>query len=110
MNYPLISEYIESIRNAEENFKELSHLRPVYDKFGMPIMSSGNFAVVFKMTDGDKFFAIKCFYKEQIGREDAYHMIAKELKSGGIYEMVHVQYYEKELYVDSAHSTSNDLY
>ena len=29
MNYPLISEYIESIKAAEDNFEELSCLKPV---------------------------------------------------------------------------------
>ena len=71
MNYPLISEYIESILNAEDNFDKLSHLRPVFNETGSPIMSSGNFAVVFKMTDGEKYYAIKCFTKEQEGREKA---------------------------------------
>lgn len=52
MNYPLISEYVESIMNAEDNFNELSYLRPVLNENGSPIMSSGNLAVVFKMTDG----------------------------------------------------------
>ena len=28
MNYPLISEYIEAIKSAEDNFKELTNLRP----------------------------------------------------------------------------------
>ena len=51
MNYPLISEYIDAIRLAEDNFNKLSNLRPVLDGNGNPIMSSGNFAVVFKMKD-----------------------------------------------------------
>ena len=51
MNYPLISEYVESIKLAEDNFDELSYLRPVLDVDGQPVMSSGNFVVVFKMTD-----------------------------------------------------------
>lgn len=51
MNYPLISEYIDAIRLAEDNFDKLSNLRPVLDGNGNPIMSSGNFAVVFKMKD-----------------------------------------------------------
>lgn len=54
MNYPLISEYIEAIRTAEYNFDKLNNLRPILDCDGNPIMSSGNFAVVFKMTDGKK--------------------------------------------------------
>ena len=51
MNYPLISEYVDSIRSAEDNFDKLSGLRPVLDDNGNPVMSSGNFAVVFKMKD-----------------------------------------------------------
>ena len=46
MNYPLISDYVSSILSAEDNFKELTHLRPVLDEEGQPTMSSGNFAVV----------------------------------------------------------------
>ena len=70
MNFPLISEYIDAIRFAEDNFDKLSNLRPVLDGNGNPIMSSGNFAVVFKMkevNDG-RYYAVKCFLKEQEGR------------------------------------------
>ena len=48
MNYPLLSEYIETIKSAEDNFDELNNLRAVLDENGEPVMSSGNFAVVFK--------------------------------------------------------------
>ena len=67
MQYPLISEYREAIMSAEDNFDELSSLRPVLDSYGDPIMSSGNFAVVFKMEDIEtgKHYAVKCFIKEQ---------------------------------------------
>ena len=51
MNYPLISEYIEAIKSAEDNFKELTNLCPVHGDDGQPVMTSGNFAVVFKMQD-----------------------------------------------------------
>ena len=70
MNFPLISEYIDAIRLAEDNFDKLSNLRPMLDGNGNPIMSSGNFAVVFKMkevNDG-RYYAVKCFLKEQEGR------------------------------------------
>lgn len=42
MNYPLISEYIEAIKSAEDNFEELSYLRPVLGNDGLPVMTSGN--------------------------------------------------------------------
>lgn len=69
MQYPLIFEYKAAILSAEENFDKLSNLRPVLDDRGDPVMSSGNFAVVFKMTDGVKNYAIKCFIKGEVGPE-----------------------------------------
>ena len=81
MNYPLISEYIDAIRLAEDNFNKLSNLRPILDGNGNPIMSSGNFAVVFKMKDVNdgRYYAVKCFLKEQEGRNERYQEIADEL-------------------------------
>ena len=81
MNFPLISEYIDAIRLAEDNFNKLSNLRPVLDNNGNPIMSSGNFAVVFKMKDVNdgRYYAVKCFLKEQEGRNERYQEIADEL-------------------------------
>lgn len=45
-------------------------------------MSSGNFAVVFKMEDkqNGRLYAVKCFLREQEGREESYKLIASELE------------------------------
>ena len=66
MQYPIISEYISAIKDAEDNFATLTNLRPVLDLSGNPVMSSGNFAVVFKMEDisDGKLYAVKCFRRE----------------------------------------------
>lgn len=103
MNYPLISEYIEAIKSAEDNFEELSYLRPVLDDDGLPVMTSGNFAVVFKMKNeqSGKYYAVKCFTKEQEGRAEAYCEIAKELQNVKSQYLVSFQYLEKELFVDT---------
>ena len=101
MLYPSISDYITSIRSAEDNFDKLSHLCPVLDGNDNPIMSSGNFAVVFKMTDGTKDYAVKCFMREQDGRNEAYRMIAEELEYVSSPYIAGIKYYEKELFVDS---------
>ena len=104
MPFPLISEYIDAIRSAEDNFEELSYLRPVLGDDGLPIMTSGNFAVVFKMKDeqSGKFYAVKCFTKEQEGRSEAYKLIADELKTISSNYLSPIEYYEKELFVDSS--------
>ena len=103
MNYPLISEYIESIMSAEDNFDKLNNLRPVLDTDGLPIMSSGNFAVVFKMKDvqSGKYYAIKCFLKEQEGREENYRLIEEELEKITSPYLISIQYITKELFVDT---------
>ena len=103
MNYPLISEYIEAIKSAEDNFEELNYLRPVLSGDGLPIMTGGNFAEVFKLKDvrNGKFYAIKCFTKEQEGRAEAYRQISKELKDVSSPYLTSVRYIEKELFVDT---------
>ena len=74
MNYPLITEYNETIKAAEDNFEGLSYLRAVLDEDGLLVMKSGNFAVIFKIEDkrNEKHNAVKCFTKEQKERKEAF--------------------------------------
>ena len=111
MNYPLISEYVEAVRSAEDNFDKLSDLRPVLDDGGNPVMSSGNFAVVFKMQDmnTDRIYALKCFTKEQEGREDAYRQIADEFEYVQSTYLAKVVYYDRELFVDTQSSDESEF-
>ena len=111
MSYPLISEYIDAIKSAEDNFKELSSLRPVLGDDGLPVMTSGNFAVVFKMKDerDGKLYAVKCFTKEQEGRADAYRQITEELKDVSSPFLTSVRYLDKELFVDSKQTNETEF-
>ena len=107
MNYPLISEYIESIKHSEDNFNVLSTLHPVYDEAGEIVMSSGNFAVVFKMKDesSGKLYAVKCFLREQEGRDIAYQQITDELEYVSSNYLCSIKYFQNELFVDSTVSS-----
>ena len=111
MNYPLISEYVEAIKAAEDNLDQLKHLSPVLDDDGMPVMSGGNFAVVFKMKDEQtgKLHAVKCFLKEQEGRAEAYRQIAEELEFVSSTFLTPIKYLDKELFVDSANSEDSEF-
>ena len=111
MNYPLISEYLESIMSAEDNFEELTNLRLVLGDDGQPVMTSGNFAVVFKMRDVEtgKFYALKCFTKEQKGRAEAYHQIADALKDVDSPYLVSLRYLDKELFVDTEQTAETEF-
>ena len=103
MQYPLISEYVKAIQDADDNLDKLAYLTPVLDDHGEPYRSSGAFAVVFKMLDKStgKYYALKCFTEEQEGRADAYRQIADELDMVDSSYITSVKYMEKELFVDS---------
>ena len=104
MQYPLISEYVRAIQDASNNLDKLAHLVPVLDDHGEPYRSSGAFAVVFKMKDGQtgKCYALKCFTEEQEGRAEAYRQIADELEFVDSSYITSVKYLEKEIFVDSS--------
>ena len=102
MQYPTISEYVKAIQDAGNNLDKLAHLTPVLDDHGEPYHISGAFAVVFKMQDKStgKYYALKCFTKEQEGRTDAYRQIAEELDMVEYPYIIFVKYIEKEICVD----------
>lgn len=106
MNYPSVGQYTETIKLAakapEDYFEKLSNLRPVLDANGEPIMSSGNFAVVFKMVDENgKFYAARCFHREQDGREQSYKKICSELEKVSSPYILPIKYLSNELFVES---------
>lgn len=111
MNYPLISEYVEAIKVAEDNFNELTYLRPVLKDGSLPVMSVGGYSVVFKMQDvrDGKLYAVKCFTKDQEGRAESYKLIADELEFVSSNYMISVKYLEKELFVDTDNSEEDEF-
>ena len=104
--YPTVGQYTETIKESakapDEYFDKLKHLRPVLDGNGEPIMSSGNFAVVFKMKDEyGKQYAVRCFHRAQRGREKNYKLICNELEKVSSPYMSPIRYYNKELFIES---------
>ena len=108
--YPLLSEYIESILSSDDNLDHLRGLEPVIDSSGRPVMSSGNYAVVFKMKDKDgQYYALKCFLRDQEERGNRYKCITERLSDVYSPYFVKVNYYEHELFVDSSNSEENEF-
>lgn len=105
--YPTVGQYTEvikeSVKAPDEYFDKLKHLRPVLDGNGEPIMSSGNFAVVFKMKDEyGKLYAVRCFHRAHQGREKNYKLICEELAKFSSPYLSPIRYYDKELFVESS--------
>jgi len=106
LTYPTVGQYTETIKESakapDEYFDKLKHLRPVLDSNGEPIMSSGNFAVVFKMqNEYGKQYAVRCFHRVQQGKEKNYKLICEELAKVSSPYLSPIRYYDKELFVDS---------
>jgi len=103
MIYPTIKQYIDALGFAEDNFDQLTSFRLVTEADGSPVMSSGNFAVVFKMQDtrDGSFHALKCFLKDQPGRAEAYRAIADEIEQVTSSYLAHIRFLERELFVDT---------
>lgn len=104
--YPTVGQYTETIKESaktpDDYFDKLKHLCPVLDGNGEPIMSSGNFAVVFKMKDEHgKLYAVRCFHRAQQGREKNYKLICEELAKVSSPYLSPIKYYDKELFIDS---------
>ena len=82
MEYPSITQYKEAVLFQDSfDAEELSCLKPVMDG-AEPVMTSGNFAVVFKMQNPKtgETFALKCFTQDQDDRAEAYRQIETELR------------------------------
>ena len=106
LTYPTVGQYTEAIKESakapDDYFDKLKHLRPVLDGNGEPIMSSGNFAVVFKMKDEyGKQYAVRCFHRAQQGREKNYKLICEELAKVSSPYLSPIRYCDKELFVES---------
>lgn len=82
MEYPSISEYKEAVQYVDSfESEDLRELKPVM-MGAEPVMTSGNFAVVFKMQNEKtgELFALKCFTQDQADRAEAYNKIIAELR------------------------------
>ena len=100
MEYPSITQYKEAVL-FQESFEaeELQCLRPVMDG-SEPVMTSGNFAVVFKMQNPKtgETFALKCFTQDQDGRAEAYRQIMEEMRYVRSPYFLNLQYIERGIW------------
>ena len=100
MEYPSLNQYIDAIQYADSFEAEaLQALRPV--KMGRSVaMSSGNYAVVFKMKHEEtgELFALKCFTRHQEGRAEAYRQIEAELRYVDSSYFIRLQYLDNAIW------------
>ena len=99
MNYPLPSDYVDSIKFAEDNFASLTNLHPIFDKDDNPIYKNEGDCIIFQMKDviTDKEYYIKCFLAEKLDRIEWYN----EILHSNLFFSKESHFIENELYVDT---------
>ena len=107
MNYPLIADYIDSIRFAEDNFATLTNLRPIFEKKDNPLYIIENNCIDFKMEDVvlEKNYWVKCFLSEQLDRKEWYDDICQS----GLFFSKDSLFLENELFVDTDVSNNEEF-
>ena len=110
MRFPTISEYIDALKNPMENFKNNKNLQMVLDKNGLPVFKRGKYGVVFKMTDGSRFFSVKCYLQEREGIDQRMITLQKNLSwsSRENKYIVPFNYFTNELSVNVDDALKND--
>lgn len=108
MKYPTISEYIESLSCASDNFATLLPLDLILDTQGRPVYTREKHCVIFRMKDGDSNieYDVRCFTDEQESRKTLYEQIAN---AQDVWFPKGVAFYDKELFVDIANSDDKDF-
>jgi serine/threonine protein kinase len=82
IQWPSSREYVEAVQNPAFAFQDpdLKTSKAAIDRLGMPFVTSGQFAYVFKMTSGNgKAQAVRCFRGNFGDREDRYQRIDNHL-------------------------------
>lgn len=110
MRFPTIDQYIETIVNPEGLFAHLESLRLERDTFGMPIFSSGNYGVVFKVDVRGVACALKCFTRDQTGRMEAYRAVSRYMSAMDSRYLVRYSLFDSELYVFDDYSDQGEYF
>lgn len=93
--WPTATEYMEAIKNPKVCFRvpDLQEGIPAVDRLGMPFVSSGQFAYVFKLNHSSaRASAIRCFRGFLGDREIRYKAIAEHLNSVSLPALAHFDY------------------
>jgi len=108
MNYPSVSEYIDALNCARDNFATLTSLTLILGPDGNPVYTKETHSVVFRMRDSNSGieYDVRCFIDDQEGRETKYEQIAR---SSDVWYPKGINYIVDELFVDTINSDINEF-
>lgn len=99
---PSLTEYSAAIQNPQNCFKNNNRLtaaKPNLDSQGLPVVASGNFAVVYQLELGSKKYAVRCFTRLVTDQRRRYELLNKYLQELSLPALVEFEYQEDGILV-----------
>ena len=83
MPWPALQDFSQVIQNPQLCFKgtELEEGTVALNRLGMPLVFSGNFACVYKVSVEGRDFAVRCFTREITDQQSRYEQLSSHLSS-----------------------------
>lgn len=111
MPWPAPDEFCEAIQNPGSCFAD-EELRDGYaesNALGLPIVSTGAFASVYRFRTSNKDYAVRCFLHENRHRQERYRKIAYFVHNDSLPWTVDFDYIEEGIRVNSKWYCSNEV-
>ena len=101
MPWPGPTEFSQAIQNPKSCFSDPELAQGRVDVFpttsrraGLPVLASGNFASVYKVTSGNREFAVRCFLRNVQGQQHLYTQLSHHLAGFFLPTFVEFEYLE----------------
>lgn len=101
MKYPAFNEYQAALQHPARCLKlsELKHCVAETDLWGLPRVRSGGFALTYKLADDKTTWALRCFHKHVLDREERYASINKFIQKAGVDYLEPIQYKQEGIVI-----------
>ena len=102
MKWPSALDYREAVQNPLYAFKHpvLSASQAVKDHLGFPLVSTGNYACVFKVKSGKDYWAVRCFSNPVTDQKHRYDLLSQHLRKYSSSYLVGFEYLAEGIRVD----------
>lgn len=104
MSWPAPDEFCEAIQNPQSCFADEGLCNGYTDcnALGLPIVSTGAFASVYRFRTSERDYAIRCFLHENLHRQERYRKIAHFVHNDSLQWTVDFDYLKEGIRVNSA--------
>jgi hypothetical protein len=101
-NWPISNKYQMAVQHPEMAFQdqELKIGQVTVQSNGLPMLSSGKYACVFKVTSGLRSYAVRCFLTEVKDQHRRYDMLSSHLKQFRLHSLVGFFYIPQGILVE----------